>query len=132
MDSQSKSYEKVSIKWTIIKRTVVRRTFFVSQMNFLSINNLYKTDTFTKQFSRKKTYIFFEKLLYTMFYSLVCILNNVFNSVFCPLNYFDWFKKFKIYRNLESATSTMIHTFSNYRTFLCTFRKRWKALESFT
>ena len=59
--------------------------FFVSQMKFLPIYNLYKADKFTKQFSRKKTYILFEKLLFTMFYSLAYILNNFFHSVFCPL-----------------------------------------------
>ena len=45
-----------------------------------------------KQFSRKKTYIFFEKLVFTMFYSLVYILNNFFHSVFCPLNCFGFQK----------------------------------------
>ena len=60
-----------------------------------------------KQFSGKKTYIFFEKLLFTMFYTLVFILNNFFHTIFCPLNCFGWSKKFKIYRNLESVTSTI-------------------------
>ena len=50
-----------------------------------------------------------------MFYFLVYILNNFFHSVFCLLNCFGWLKKFKIYRNLESVTSTMIHTFPSYR-----------------
>ena len=132
MDLQSNSYEKISIKRTIIKRTVVRRTLFScpNQSFCLKIISIKWTQV-QKQFSRKKTYIFFEKLLFTMFYSLVFILNNFFHSVFCSLNCFGWSKKFKIYRNLESVTSTMTHTFSNYSTFYCTVRKRYKALESF-
>ena len=64
-----------------------------------------------KQFSCKKTYIFFEKLLFTMFFSLVYILNNFFHSVFSPLDCIGSSKKFKIYRNLQSVTSTMFTRF---------------------
>ena len=101
------------------------------QINFLPKYNLYKVGTGTKQFSRKKTYIFFEKLLFTMLHFPVYILNNFFHSVFCPLNCFGWSKKFEIYRNYESVTSTMIRTFSNYSTFYCTFRKCLKVLLEF-
>ena len=69
-----------------------------------------------------------------MFSSLVFILNNFFHSVFCPLNCFGWSKKFKIYRNLDSVASIMIHTFSNYSTFYCilgSVRKRLKVLIKF-
>ena len=111
MDLQSNYYEKISIKWTIIKRTVVRRTLFsCPKWTFcLKIISIKRTQV-QKQFSRKKTYIFFEKLLFAMFYSLVYIFNNFFHCVFCPLNCFGWSKKLKIYRNLKSVTSTMIHT----------------------
>ena len=98
-------------------------SFLCLKWNFcLKIISIKRTQA-QKQFSRKKTYIYFEKFLFTMFFSLVYILNNFFHSVFCPLNCFGWFKKFKIYRNLEFLTSTMIHTFSDYSTFYCTGRK---------
>ena len=87
-----------------------------------------------KQFSRKKTYIFFEKLLFAMYYSLVYILNNFFHSVFCPLNCFGWSKKFKIYRNLEFLTSTMITCFPITVHFIVqvgNIRKRLRVLLSF-
>ena len=123
MDLHSNSYEKISLKRTIIKRTVVRRTLFScpNQSFCLKIISIKWTQV-QKQFSRKKTYIFFEKLLFTMFYSLVYILNNFFRSVFCPLNCFGWSNKFKIYRNLKSITNTLIHTFFDYSTFYCTGR----------
>ena len=56
-----------------------------TDIEIFAYNKLYKAGKFTKQFSRKKTYILFEKLLFTMFYSLAYILNNFFHSVFCPL-----------------------------------------------
>ena len=115
---------KISIKRTIIKRIVVRRTLFsCPKWTFcLKIISIKRTQV-QKQLSRKKTCIFFEKLLFTMFYFLVYILNDFYHSVFCLLNCFDWSKEFKIYRNLESVTSTMIPTFSSYSTFYCTVRK---------
>ena len=48
-------------------------------MNILPKNNLYKADTDTKTISGKKD-IFLEKLLFTMFYSPVYILNNFFTA----------------------------------------------------
>ena len=119
MDLQSNSYEKISIKETTIKRTVVRWTLSCAKWTFFLKIITIKWTQVQEQFSRKKKYTFFEKLLFTMFYSW-SIFWITFHSVFCPLNCFDWSKKFKIYRNFESVTTTMIHTFCNYGTFYCT------------
>ena len=133
MDLQSNSYEKISIKLTIIKRTVVRRSLFSCPKLTFCLKIIFKKrKQVQKQFSRKKTFIFFEKLLFTTFYSLVYILNNFVHSVFCLLNCFGWSNKFKTYINLESVTSTMIHTFSKYITFYCTVRKLWNMSTSFS
>ena len=101
-------YSGISVKRTLYKAGIsLRRTVFLGTDGFtvkllwknlckkdnykagsretdieiFAYNNLYKADKFTKQFSRKKTYILFEKLLFTMFYSLAYILNNFFHSV---------------------------------------------------
>ena len=75
-------------------------TFFVPQMNFCAKIISIKRTHEQGQFLWKKTKIFFVKSLFTMFYSLVYISNNFFHSVFCPLNYFGWSRKFK---NLQES-----------------------------
>ena len=131
MDLQSNSYQKISTKWTIIRRTVVRQTLFsCPKMNFLPKNNLYKPDRGTKTililflYLCPVFYFFTSALFFTVICSLVYILINFFQSIFCSLNDFGCSKKFKIYRDLKPETSTMIHTFSNYSTFYCTVTKR--------
>ena len=94
MDLQSNSFEKISIKWT-----VVRRTLF-SCLKWTFCLKIISKQTQVQKKLHVKRHIFFEKLLFTMFYSLVYILNNFFHSVFYPLNCFGWSKKFK---NLQES-----------------------------
>ena len=58
--------------------------FFVPQMSFCLKIISVKWKQVQKQFSHKKTYIFFEKLLFTRISSLIYILNNFFSQHFLP------------------------------------------------